>query len=864
MTLGHANITGDMPATSAVDVPTTAAGADDALQHYWALPMAQLLDALRVARTGLSQADAARRLATNGPVPARHDRSRLPHLVAAQLANPIAVLLLVAAAISFGVGERVDGAIVVGILVLGGLLGLRQEYRAADAVARLLAMVHTTAAVLRDGQLTDVPAEQVVVGDVIRLAAGAIVPGDARVLEASDLFVDQAVLTGESAPAEKTAGVCDVRTPLAARTNVVYQGTHVSSGMALAVIVRTGARTEFGAIAGRLVLRPAETAFERGIHRFGYLLLQVVTVLLILILAVNLWLGRPLLDVLLFTLALAVGLTPQLLPAIVGVTLAQGARHMARERVIVRRLASIEDLGARDVLCTDKTGTITEGIVAIHAAEDWRGAPSEHVRLLAYLNAAHETGFANPIDAALRAAAPPDAARWRKVDEIPWDFVRRRLSVVVGDGDRCMLVTKGALAAVLDACDRVEEDAGATRPLGDVRDAIETRLETLSRQGYRCLGVAWRDVPTPGLVQRADERGLVFAGIVTLADPLKRDVRASLAELARLGVRVQLVTGDNRHVAARVAADAGIDATLVRTGAELERLGESALVSAAPRVGVFAEVTPAQKERVIRALRKAGHTVGYLGDGINDAAALHAADVGVSVDSATDVTRRAADIVLLEKDLRVLARGVREGRRAFANTLKYVFITASANFGNMVSMAVASLFTTFLPMLPKQILLVNLLSDLPAMAIATDRLDPELVARPRRWDDRAVRRFMVGFGLVSSAFDMLTFGVLLLLAVPPAVFRTAWFIESLLSELLVLLVIRTRRPLFRSRPGTALLWLSVGVASVALALPWTPFAAMLGLAPLNGPLMATLATVLTLYVIASQASKRWLTNRTLF
>lgn len=841
--------------TTAPRVDGAATAAD-----FWSEPADDLLASLGSSPAGLSEGEAARRLAAYGPnVAAPRRRPGPARLLAAQFTSPVTILLLVAALLSLLVGEGVDGTIIIGILLVSGALGLWQERRASDAVSRLLALVRTTTIVLRDGRPREVPTESVVPGDVVRLAAGASVPGDARLLEAHDLHVDQAALTGESFPAEKAPGLAPADATLSARANAVHLGTHVVSGTATAVVARTGAATEYGTIAHRLALRPPATEFEHGVRRFGYLLLEITTTLVIVIFAVNVWLGRPVLEVLLFTLALAVGLTPQLLPAIVSVTLAQGARHMARERVIVRRLTAIEDLGGMAILCTDKTGTITEGRVALHAAEDAVGAPSARVRLLAYLNAAFETGFPNPIDDALRAAPPPGADGWTKVDEVPYDFVRRRLSVAVRDaGGARLLVTKGALAPVLELCDHAEDAAGCVVPMADVRAAVEARFEALSRDGYRCLGVACRALDGDAPVTRDDERGLTFVGILSLADPIKPHAAESLRELEGLGIRVTLVTGDNRLVAARVAAEAGLSRGAVVTGSDLRHLSEMALVSAAPQVRVFAEVDPQQKERIILALRKSGHAVGYLGDGINDAAALHAADVGISVDSATDVTRQAADIVLLEKDLAAVGRGVREGRRAFANTLKYVFITTSANFGNMFSMAGASLFATFLPLLPKQILLVNVLTDLPAMAIATDRLDPEMVATPRRWDDRAIRRFMLVFGLVSSLFDFLTFGTLLLLGVGAAAFRTAWFLESVLSELLILLVVRTRRTFVRSRPGTALLGSSAAVAAAALAIPYSPLAGPLGFVPLSPALAAVVGAIVVLYVAGSELSKRLL------
>lgn len=831
-------------------------------REFWSLPAQTLLEELRADAGGLSSEEAARRLTRFGPnVAAPKRRTSTARLLATQFTSPITFLLIAAAVLTLVVGEGVDGSIILGILLVSGLLSFWQERRAGNAVEELLALIHSTATVLRDGEACTIPAGEVVPGDVVVLAAGASIPGDARLLRANDLYADQSALTGESYPAEKLTGDVPAETPLALRKNIVYLGTHVVSGTATAVVVRTGPETEFSAIAQRLAMRPPATEFEHSVRRFGNLILELALVLVVVIFAINVSLDRPVLEALLFTLALGLGLTPELLPAIVTVTLSQGARHMAAERVIVRRLASIADLGGMDILCADKTGTITEGVVAVHAAADWRGAASERVRLFAHLNAALQSGFANPIDRALMITPPPGAERHSKVDEVPYDFVRKRLSVAVSDQERTLLLTKGALASVLDVCDTAEDAVGRTTPLDEVREEIEARFEELSRQAYRCLGVAYRVLPTGEPVDRTDEKGLTFLGIVSLSDPLKADAAESLAELARLGIRVKLVTGDNRYVAARMAAEARLGGADLLTGEDLRHLSEAALVSAAPRIDVFAEIEPNQKERIIHAIRKAGHAVGYLGDGINDAAALQAADVGISVDTATDVTKEAADIVLLSKDLGVLGRGVREGRRAFANTLKYVFITTSANFGNMFSMAGASLFAKFLPLLPSQILLINVLTDLPAMAIATDQLDPELVATPRRWDHRGIRRFMLAFGLVSSAFDFLTFAILLGLGVASPVFRTAWFIESVVSELLILLVIRTRRAFFRSGIGTVLLVTTLVVAAATLAIPYSPLADAVGFAPLPMALLGILTGIVVLYVAASEATKRVLFAR---
>jgi P-type Mg2+ transporter len=712
--------------------------------EFWSVAPQRLLEALASSTGGLSSAQAAARASrvrsTRGPSGA----ARALATLLAQFRSPITLMLAAAALLSLALGEGTDGLIILGILLLGALLGFWQEHRAAGAVDRLLGLIQTRATILRDGAALRVPVDEVVPGDVILLSAGASVPADALLLDSTDLYVDEAALTGESYPAAKRVGSVAADARPTERSNSVFLGTHVVSGTAIAVAVRLGAETAYGEIAARLALRPPQTEFEHGVRRFGYLLMDLALVLALTIFSINVALNRPALDSLLFTLALVVGLTPQLLPAIVSVTLARGAHRMAREKVIVRRLTSIEDLGGMEVLCTDKTGTLTESVIRVQGTIDASGKPSKRVRLLVHLNARFETGFANPIDDALRADAPPGAQGWTKLDEVPYDFIRKRLSVAVQRGEERLLITKVALANVLEVCNRAELPDGSHRPIEPVRAGVEARFAALSAQGYRCLGVACRPLAAGERIEKGGEAGMSFVGILSLYDPPKAGALEQLRALEGLGVRVKLVTGDNRYVAARIGGEVGLSSLL--TGHDLHSMSESALLQAAPRTDIFAEVEPNQKERIILALKKRGLAVGYLGDRINDASALHAADVGISVDGAVDVTREAADVVLLEKDLGVLVQGVREGRRAFANTLKYVFITTSANFGNMVSMAGASLLAGFLPLLPKQILLINVLTDLPAMAIATDRLDEELVRRPRRWDLCYIRDFMLTSG----------------------------------------------------------------------------------------------------------------------
>jgi Mg2+-importing ATPase len=834
---------------------------DDSSQpgQYWSQPVANLLATLHSAATGLSTVKARQRLETYGPnlVQAREKATAL-RLFLNQFKSPIVLILIFATGVSAVTQDWVDALIILAIVLGSALLSFFQEYGASNAAEKLRAQVTIKANVLRDGELQPVPAEEVVPGDVVQLSAGSLVPADAVLLEARDFFVNQAVLTGETFPVEKMPGQVAGGASLTGRTNCVFMGTTVRSGSARVLVVRTGPATAFGQIARRLTLRPPETEFERGIRRFGYLLTEVMLVLVLIVFAINVFFQKPVLDSLLFSIALAVGLTPQLLPAIISINLSRGSQAMAAEGVIVRRLESIENFGSMDVLCTDKTGTLTLGVVQLDGALDADGQPSDNVFRLAYLNAHFQTGLANPLDEAILAHAQPDIAGVEKVDEVPYDFVRKRLSVVVGRvGALPDMITKGALDNVLAACSQVQHGETLV-PLDESRRAgLQQCYAAWSEQGFRVLGVALRQgVDKAGAYSHGDERDMTFAGFLLFFDPPKAGVDETIADLEELGVRLKIITGDNKLVALHTAQAVGLEVTGVLTGADLDNLHEEALWQAAGHANLFAEVDPNQKERIILALKKTGHVVGYMGDGINDAPALHAADVGISVDQAVDVAKEAADFVLLKHDLTILRQGIEMGRRTFANTLKYVFITTSANFGNMFSMAGASLFLPFLPMLPLQILLTNFLTDFPAMAIAGDSVDREMVEEPRRWNIQFVRNFMFTFGTVSSVFDYLTFGLLLLvLHVSQDQFRTAWFLESVMTELLIMLVIRTRKPFFRSKPGKYLLVGTLLVAVVTLVLLYLPLNRTLGFTPLPLPLLLVLLGITGLYVLASEATK---------
>ena len=797
---------------------------------------------------GLSASEAAERLARDGPnEPATTARAPLAGLFGL-FANPLVAILLFAALISAFLREVGPAAIIVAIVVVSAALNAAQAFRSHRAVERLRAGIAPTATALRDGAFVVIPRREVVVGDVVRLAAGDLVPADARLIDAEHLHVQEAALTGESLPVAKDA----------AGGTLVFLGTSIVAGDATAEVVATGERTAFGDIAARLSTRPPETEFERGLRAFSALILRVVVFLVLFILVVSITTGRGAFESLLFAVALAVGLTPEFLPVISSVTLAKGAVAMAREHVVVKRLSAIENLGSIDVLCSDKTGTITRGEMTLASAVDARGAPSDDVLEHARLNSTFETGIASPLDAAVLAAAGK-AEGWTKLHEVPFDFERRRVSIVTERAGERRLVTKGAPEAVLAVASTLPDGA----PLDDAaRARARETVRAMGAEGLRVLAVAHRAVEVKDEYDVEDERALVLDGFLSFADPPLEGAREAIAALRRDGVRVKVLTGDDELVTRHVCRAVGIDDARVVTGADVDRMTDSALGHVAQHVAVFARLSPSQKTRVILALRRRGHVVGYLGNGINDAPSLHAADVGISVSGAVDVARDAADMILLRPGLGVLHRGILEGRAAFGNVLKYLLMGTSSNFGNMFSMAAAALFLPFLPMLPPQILLNNLLYDLSQVTIPTDNVDPELVRRPQRWNVRLIRNFMLLVGPVSSAYDLLTFWVLLhFFRAGEELFHTGWFVESLATQTLVLLVIRTRKSPLRSRPSVALLATVLAIVALAAILPFTPVAAPLGFTPLPASYLAFVALATVTYLVLVEIVKRAVMKR---
>lgn len=829
---------------------------------YWGEPLEAVLAELRSSAEGLSSAEAAARLATYGPntIERKSDATALVAF-ARQFRSPLVLILIFAATVSAFVGDR-NGATIIGAIVLAScILSFTQEYGASKAMKALTARISRRVQVRRDGADAAVPADTVVPGDIVKLSAGTLIPADGVLTEGRDFNVSESVLTGETFPVVKAPGRSAPDAVISQRTNAVFAGTSVRSGTACMLVVHTGGRTEFATIAASINRTAPETEFNRGIRRFGYLMTQVMLAIVIVVLIANLLFHRPLIDSLLFSLALAVGLTPELLPAIISVTLARGARTMAAGGVIVRRLDAIENLGSMDLLCTDKTGTLTEGVIQLDACMDPSGEPSPEVHRLAVVNATFQTGMANPLDEAI-VAGKQDAdriAKITKIDEIPYDFVRKRLSVVVrenGAAPAPVIICKGAVQNVTDICSSLSTPTGDVALNAANRQAIEDKVRYWSSKGYRVLGIASGDLPHKDSYGRDDETALCFKGFLLFLDPPKPGMAETLKALSSRGIAVKVVTGDNRYVAAHLAQTIGLRHRNILTGTDLAHMTKEALFGRAPKTDIFAEIDPNQKERIIEALRKRGHVVGYLGDGINDAPALHEADIGISVESAVDVAREAADMILLQRDLNVLLRGVDDGRKTFANTMKYISITTSANFGNMISMAFASLVLPFLPMLAQQILLNNLLSSVPSLAIATDNVDPEQTRTPRRWDIGFVRRFMVAFGLVSSLFDFITFGfLLLLLKANASTFQTAWFVESLITQLAIVLVVRTHMPFWRSRPSPVLAGFTAAIALVAIAIPYLPGADRFGFVPLPLPVLAGLVAISALYLVVSETTK---------
>jgi Mg2+-importing ATPase len=830
-------------------------------EEVWTLPLDGLLRRLAATPTGLTAKEAISRLTAFGPNDAGSVK-QVPRWLQflSKFRNPLVIILLLASGLSAATGDIASFVIVAAIVSLSTTLDFLQETRARIKVEALRRSVALQANVRRDATILEVPVDQLVPGDVVELIAGDLVPADARLIGSRDLYINQSLLTGEPYPAEKQVSDAPsgAENPAGA-SNALFAGTSVVSGTALAVVCRTGRATALGSLATSLAEKPPATAFDVGIRRFGMLIMRFTVLMVLFVLVVNVGFHRPPLESLMFALALAVGLTPELLPMIVTVTLAHSAIELAKRKVIVKRLSAIHDLGAMDVLCTDKTGTLTEATIKLLRTIDGTGVESEAAFRYAYVNSYFESGMKSPLDEAVLAARPLDVTGWRKIDEVPFDFERRRVSILAEHDNLRELIVKGAPEDVLRLSHRYLTAGGAELPLDDeTRRKFLTTFEGLGAQGYRALGVASRSAdPTHPKAIITDECDLTFAGFAVFLDPPKASAGAAIRALGAAGITVKVVTGDNELVARHVFGEIGVEVTGVLTGEMLNHLTDEALLGRLPQVNLFCRINPQQKHRILLALKRLGHIVGFLGDGINDAPALHAADVGISVDGATDVARHAADLILLEHDLSVVQVAVTQGRRTVQNVSKYVLMASSSNFGNMFSMAGAALLLPFLPMLPIQILLNNLLYDVSEIAIPLDTVDDEATILPVRWDIKLIERFMLVFGPVSSVFDFLTFYALLhLFGAGEALFRTGWFVESVTTQVLVVFAIRTRRWLFLSRPHPLLLATTLGVIAIAVALPFLPIGHWFGLVALTPAFFAFLAVVTAAYLGLVEITKR--------
>lgn len=823
---------------------------------FWQYDAAHWLAQLKSNTSGLTQKEASQILQQSTNI--KRVRSSFEKdliLFGSQFKSPLMLLLIGAVVLSAFLGDTSDVFIILFIVLSTGLLSFFQERNASKTVEKLQSMIALRSTVLRDGTPQQIIGNEIVPGDILLFKAGDMIPADCLIVESNEINTNEASLTGESYPVRKEVGIVDENTVLSKRTNCLWEGTNVVSGTAKALVIHTGNTTLFGSIV-QSASTEVETSFEKGIKDFGYFLMKITLVLSVFILTVNLFNHKSIIESALFALALAVGMAPELLPAITTIAMSAGAKRLLEKKVIVKKLASIQNLGEVNLLCTDKTGTITEGAINVEDIVDYSGKSNEFVKKLAFWNASLESGYSNPIDEALKAMPLTDKTLPKKTNEIPYDFIRKRLSIAVDTGSEQLLISKGAFPQIISICQSVLGENNNITPIEQSIANINQQYEAFGVNGLRVIAVAYKTISNNNITKE-DEIQMVFAGFILLQDPVKSGIIDTIEKLKKLHVNLKIITGDNRNVAKAIALKLGITAPNVMTGAELIALSVEDLKKKVKNIHIFAEVEPQQKEHIIQALRH-NFTVAYMGDGINDVGAINAADIGISVENAVDVAREAADFVLMEKDLSVLLDGIKEGRKTFANTLKYIFINTGSTFGNMFSVAIASLMLPFLPMLPKQILLTNFITDFPYLTIASDNVDEEQLNKPGKWDLKFIRNYMIIFGIHSSIFDVITFLTLLyVLKVKESAFQTGWFIESILTELFILFIIRTHKNFFKSQPGKYLFILSVFGLILTLGLPYSPLATEVGLTPLPWANLSIMLIIVAAYIITADLLKVW-------
>ena len=820
-------------------------------------------------QNGLSSEQAAERLEYYGPneLARQHKHSAIKEFLL-HFKSPLVIILLIAGIVSGFLGEIANTIIILVIIFVSVILGYYQENKAEKAAQLLKQKVTSTATVIRDSIKQEIKFPEIVPGDIIYLSAGDIAPADARVISAKDLFINQSALTGESFPVEKISGAIKGKQNSTSEwNNYCFMGTSVVSGSATAVVVKTGGATEYGKIAKKLMEKTPETEFERGIKGFGFLIMQV-TFLLVIFVFMTISLRNPtemgVIEALLFAVALAVGLTPELLPMIITINLSRGAMAMSKKGVIVKRLSAIENFGSMNVLCTDKTGTLTENRIKLVLNVNLEGEEDKKVFLNSFLNSNFQTGLKSPLDEAILKHKEIDVSKYNKIDEVPFDFIRRRVSVVVEELGQRFFVAKGAPEEIMKVCSYYEQREVIADLNEEAQKNILQKYDEYSARGLRVLGVAYKRLKEEKKTYSInDEVDMIFLGFVAFLDPPKETAKQSLQLLTRAGIELKILTGDNELVTRKVCEDLGLEIKGIAVGNDLANKTDEALMAIVEEANVFCRVNPIQKDRIISLLKTNGHVVGYMGDGINDAPSLKNCDVGISVDNAVDVARESADIILSKNDLTVLAEGVFEGRKTFGNTMKYIMIGVSSNFGNMFSVAGAAIFLTFLPMLPVQILLNNLLYDISQSTITTDKVDEEYIERPKRWDMTFIKRFMISLGPVSSIFDFLTFFIMLyIFNAGPALFRTAWFVESIITAVIVVFVIRTRRrPFWKSKPSRYLIFSSIAIIVFALIVPNTPLGQIFGFVPLPPLFFGILILIIGAYVILAEVIKGYFYKR---
>jgi Mg2+-importing ATPase len=824
--------------------------------NFWQFDSNFWFQKLNSSVKGLSTADAEKILLETG----RHKKvvssfRKDIGLFIRQFKNPLTLLLIGAVILSAFLGDTSDVAIILFIVLSTGILSFLQERNAGKVVEKLQSMISLKCAALRDGKVQEIKSTQIVAGDILIFKAGDMIPADCLLIEANEVHANESSLTGESYPARKEAGILNEKTELAKRTNCLWEGTSIVSGEAKAIVINTGEQTIFGSIA-KSASTNIETTFEKGIKEFGYFLMKITLVLSLFILVVNLLNHKSVIESALFALALAVGMAPELLPAITTIAMSAGAKRLLEKKVIVKKLASIQNLGEVNLLCTDKTGTITEGAIKVSGLVNALGQENEFIKQLAFWNATYETGYANPIDESLKKLNVTSTLNVQKIGEVPYDFIRKRLSIAVSTDKEKLLISKGAFTQILNICTKVKLSDISIEDIAAHKTELENKFEQFGKDGLRAIGICYKNI-TVNSITKEDETDMIFAGFVLLNDPVKDGINETISQLNKLNVELKIITGDNKNVARSIALNIGITNPVVMTGEELFKTSPEALTQLVTKTHIFSEVDPQQKERIIMALRKT-YTVAYMGDGINDVSAINAADVGISVENAVDVAREAADFVLMEKDLMVLVDGIKEGRKTFANTLKYLYINTGSTFGNMFSVAIASLILPFLPMLPKQILLTNFITDFPYLTVSSDNVDEEQLERPGKWNLKLIRSYMIVFGIHSSLFDVITFLTLLfVLKVKESAFQTGWFIESVLTELFILFIIRTHKNFFKSKPGKYLFIFSIVGLILTIGLPYLPFANDIGLTPLPLINLGAMLLIVASYIFTADILKIW-------